>query len=136
VALAGCLLAAGIAIGALITRSGGPAQRRETVTLRALLPGQGAERAAAQMSDGRMRLAVSHLPVLDANHYYEMWLMNTRTNLVAVASFRVSANGSAELEVPIPVAASRFHFLDISVQDISEGSSHSADSVLRAPLPS
>jgi hypothetical protein len=130
----GLLLAGGIAIGVAIERPGSPSG--PTVVLHALVGGQNAERAVARMTTGgRMVLTVERLPPTGAGSFYELWLMNSLHNLVAVASFRVGADGRAELNVPLPVPASRYRYLDISLQQSSAGPAHSGDSVLRAPIP-
>ena len=82
-----------------------------------------------------MLLTVEHLPVTAPGHFYELWLMNSTSDLVSVASFNVDAHGRAQLSVPLPVSASRYHFLDISLQQAAAGPAHSGDSVLRAPIP-
>jgi anti-sigma-K factor RskA len=128
------LLGAGIAIGVVIERPGSPSG--PTVVLHALAGGQSAERAVARMTPGgRMVLSVQRLPPTGPDSYYELWLMNSLHDLVAVASFRVGADGRAELNVPLPVPASRYRYLDISLQQSSAGPAHSGDSVLRAPIP-
>jgi anti-sigma-K factor RskA len=128
------LLGAGIAIGVAIERPGGPGG--PTVVLHGLAGGQSTERAVARMTpDGRMVLSVQRLPPTGPNSYYELWLMNSLHDLVAVASFRVGADGRAELDVPLPVAASHYRYLDISLQQSAAGPAHSGDSVLRAPIP-
>ena len=133
-ASAALLLGAGIGIGVLIERPGSAAG--PTVVLHALT-GPSAARATARMtSGGRMLLAVDHLPSTAPGRFYELWLMNSDRDLVSVASFRVGANGRAQLNVPLPVAAGRYHYLDISLQQATAGPAHSGDSVLRAPIPS
>ncbi len=128
------LLGAGIGIGVLIERpgsAGGP-----TVVLRAVA-GPSSEQATARMtSGGRMVLTVDHLPATAPGRFYELWLMNSDSDLVSVASFRVGSDGKAQLNVPLPVSAARYHYLDISLQHAAAGPAHSGDSVLRAPVPS
>jgi len=128
------LLGAGIGIGVLIERPGSPSG--PTVLLRALAGGPSSDLAVARMTaGGRMVLNVKRLPPTGPGYFYELWLMNSRHDLVAVASFRVGADGQAELDVPLPAPASRYHYLDISLQQSSAGPAHSGDSVLRAPIP-
>ncbi len=128
------LLGAGVGIGVLIERpgtSGGP-----TVVLHALAGTSSSEQAVARMTaGGRMVLTVEHLPATGPGDFYELWLMNSTSSLVSVASFRVGANGRAELDVPLPVAASHYRYLDISLQQAAAGPAHSGDSVLRAAIP-
>jgi len=127
------LLGAGIGIGVLIERPGSPSG--PTVVLRALAGRPSSDLAVARMaSGGRMVLSVKRLPPTGPGGFYELWLMNSVHDLVAVASFRVGADGQAELDVPLPVSASRYRYLDISLQQSSAGPAHSGDSVLRAPI--
>lgn len=128
------LLGAGIGIGVLVERpgsAGGP-----TVVLHALA-GPSSEQATARMtSGGRMVLTVDHLPSTAPGRFYELWLMNSASDLVSVVSFRVGSDGKAELNVPLPVSAARYRYLDISLQHAASGPAHSGDSVLRAAVPS
>jgi hypothetical protein len=133
-ALAACLLlAAGVVIGIAIERGSG-SQDRPSILLRPL-QGSTSDSATAQASAGRLKLNVARLPRLGAGRYYELWLMSSKTSLVALASFRVARNGTAALEVPLPVSPGRFRYLDISVQSITGGAGHSNESVLRGPSP-
>jgi anti-sigma factor RsiW len=128
------MLGAGIGVGVLIERPG--ATSGPTVILRALAGNAALDRAQARMTAGghRMVLNVEHLPATAPGEFYELWLMNDARSLVAVASFRVGAGGRAELEVPLPVAASGYRYLDISLQRATAGPAHSGDSVLRAAI--
>ncbi len=128
------LLGAGIGIGVLIERPGTTAGA--TAVLRPLA-GPSSEQATARMTPGgRMILSVAHLRPTAPGRFYELWLMNSTTDLVSVASFRVGSDGRAELNVPLPVSAAHYRFLDISLQQASAGPAHSGNSVLRAAIPS
>jgi len=128
------LLGAGIGIGVLIERPASPSG--PTVVLHALAGAAPSERALARMTPGgRMVLSVERLPPTGPGSFYELWLMTNLHDLVAVASFRVGADGRAELDVPLPVSPARYRYLDISLQRSSAGPGHSGDSVLRAPIP-
>jgi anti-sigma-K factor RskA len=128
------LLAVGIAIGAAIEHHDS-APASQTVVLRAIGVQSTGGAAVAHTRAGRLSLDVRGLPTLDGRHFYELWLMNSDSSLVALASFRVRANGTAELEVPLPVSASLFRYLDVSLQSVGGGPRHSGDSVLRGALP-
>ena len=127
------LLAIGVGIGVLVERPGSSAG--PTVALQPLGGASSARASARMTAGGRMLLTVEHLPVTAPGRFYELWLMNSTSDLVSVASFRVGSDGRAELNVPLPVSASRYHFLDISLQQAAAGPAHSGDSVLRAPIP-
>ena len=68
-----------------------------------------------------------------AGTYYELWLMNTATDLVSLGSFRAPASGNVSLTVPLPESPSRFHYFDISVERADGDPGHSGLSVMRAP---
>jgi len=127
-------LGAGIGIGVLIERPASPTG--PTVVLHALAGRPSAAEALARMTPGgRMLLSAEHLPATPPGEFYELWLMNNRRSLVAVASFRVGSGGRAQLDVPLPAAPAHYRYLDISLQQAAAGPAHSGDSVLRAPIP-
>jgi anti-sigma-K factor RskA len=129
------LLAVGVGIGVLIERPATPTGT--AVVLHSLGGRSPSERATARMTaSGRMTVSVEDLPATGPHRFYELWLMNSRTSLVAVASFRVDAAGRAELDVPLPVSPSGYRYLDISLQQADAGPAHSGNSVLRAPIRS
>jgi anti-sigma factor RsiW len=128
------LLGIGIGVGVLIER---PGATTGAIVVLHPLSGPSSEQATARMtSGGRMVLTVDHLPSTAPGRFYELWLMNSTSDLVAVASFRVGSDGRAQLNVPLPVSAARYRYLDISLQQAAAGPAHSGDSVLRAAIPS
>ena len=102
------------------------------------LPGTPTDsQATATMSGPRhMTVVVDRLPVTSSPHYYALWLMTSRSDLVRVATFRVDAHGRARLSLSLPVAATRYRYLDISLQRAGDGGQISAHSLARAPIPS
>ncbi|MFN8162163.1 MAG: anti-sigma factor [Solirubrobacterales bacterium] len=65
--------------------------------------------------------------------YYEMWLMNSASDLVSLGSFRVPTSGKATITVPLPEDPGRYHYFDISVERNDGDPGHSGVSVMRAP---
>ena len=71
----------------------------------------------------------------DAGHVYELWLMDSTRDLIAVATFRVSASGHAQVSLPLPTSPSHFRYLDVSLQPLDGTALHSSRSVLRGRTP-
>jgi anti-sigma-K factor RskA len=84
----------------------------------------------------RISISVLHLPPTDRRHHYELWLMTSPSDLVAVGSFRVSGAGRAEMSASLPAAPQRYRYLDISLQPDGAGTAISSTSLLRGPTSS
>ena len=57
--------------------------------------------------------------------------MSSTSRLVPVASFRVGADGHAQVRVPLPADPTAYRYFDVSRQVAGAGTAHSADSILR-----
>lgn len=115
--------------------AGSLAARGPSVVLAPLGPAAGSERAVAVMpAPGQMVLRVADLSPSPPGTFYELWLMTDRSRLVPVAAFRVGDNRRAQLVLRLPDDPRRYTYLDISVQRVGAGTSHSGDSVLRGRL--
>jgi anti-sigma-K factor RskA len=122
--------ACGFGLGALLT--GGDSTRpAPAIILRPLEPTAGEEATVAMPAPGEMLFTAEGLPNLEAGQYYEIWLMSSTSRLVPVASFRVGADGHAQVRVPLPADPSSYRYFDVSRQVVGAGTGHSADSVLR-----
>jgi anti-sigma-K factor RskA len=131
-ALAALLVVAalGFGLGALLT-GGGSTKTAPTLVLRPLEPTAGEEATVAMPAPGEMLFTAEGLPALEAGQYYEIWLMSSTSKLVPVASFRVGADGHAQVRVPLPADPTSYRYFDVSRQVAGAGTEHSADSVLR-----
>jgi anti-sigma-K factor RskA len=89
--------------------------------------------SARLVGSDRLRVDVRGLAPSGARRYYELWLMTDARRLVALGSFPVGRSGSAGVTVPLPVPASRYHYVDVSLQPVGGGPGHSSVSVLRGP---
>jgi hypothetical protein len=91
----------------------------------------GATGTAALLDGGRrLRLDVSGLPDPHGGAY-EVWLYNS----VIDAHSLVSEKGTnVKLDLKLPANASRWHFVDISLEPADGNPNHSGDSVLRVAL--
>lgn len=132
------LLGAGVGIGVLIDgdgSGGAPGADGPAIALAPLGSAPVSTSASARMTGpNRMLLTIEDLPPAPAGSYYEAWLLNDPDDLVPVASFSVGADGRAVVEVPLPAAADRYRYLDVSLQRVDGGTEHSSDSVLRGAL--
>ncbi|HEX5713487.1 MAG TPA: anti-sigma factor [Solirubrobacterales bacterium] len=125
----------GGAAGALLAGgdgSGGEAPA-PALTLQPLSSGSAASGEVAMPAPDEMVLTVTDLPPSQQGQYYELWLLDGDEQTVPVASFRVGADGTASLRVPLPADPAAFRYFDVSRQHAAEGTEHSADSVLRGP---
>ena len=59
--------------------------------------------------------------------------MTSPRKLVPLASFRVGMRGTARLTLQLPAAESSYRYVDVSLQSVSAGTAHSAQSVRRGP---
>ncbi|MDO8188509.1 anti-sigma factor [Conexibacter sp. JD483] len=130
------LLVAGAGAGALLERGRDSSVTRGPEV--ALAPfgraPAGASANARMVAPNRMRLSVEDLPPSPAGSYYEAWLLDGPGRVVPVAAFSVGPDRRAVVEVPLPAAADRYRFLDISLQHVGAGTAHSGDSLLRGAL--
>jgi anti-sigma-K factor RskA len=132
-ALAAALLVGGGA-GALLAGGDDEASRpAAALTLGPLAPASQASGEVAMPKPDEMVLTVHDLPPSRRGQYYELWLLDGAAQTVPVASFRVGPSGSASLRVPLPANPARYRYFDVSRQRASQGTEHSADSVLRGP---
>jgi anti-sigma-K factor RskA len=120
----------GFGVGVLLTGNDS-SHAAPTIVLRPLQPTSGEEATVAMPAPGEMLFHAEGLPVLRPGQYYEIWLMSSTARLVPVASFRVGADGRAQVRVPLPADPAAYRYFDVSRQQVDEGTAHSADSVLR-----
>jgi anti-sigma-K factor RskA len=137
-ALASVLLALGVAAGLLLAGDGGGGEvsAGRVVVLAPVEPADdGAEGTATLASTGsRATVRLRGLPPSEPGQFYELWLLNTVEDMVALGSFSVPASGAIDVTVPLPGDAGRFAALDLSVEPDDGDPAHSTVSVLRAPL--
>lgn len=78
-------------------------------------------------------VTVSGLEPLPDGGYYELWMLNSPDDLVSMGSFRVGADGSATVKLPVAADPASFKFFDVSAEPGDGKPGHSGVSVLRAP---
>jgi anti-sigma-K factor RskA len=146
VALAACvaLLAAGAGAGLLAGELGGGPQEPDpavtagaeparSVTL-AALPARPDAHGVAAVSRGAVSVRVGGLAPTRGQGFCEVWLLNAPDDLVSLGTFRVGADGTARVRLPVAVDPGRFRFLDVSVEPADGDPAHSGRSVLRAEV--
>ena len=137
-AFAVVLLALGVAAGILAggRADEGAVSAGRIVTLAPVEPGEeGAEGTATLAAAGdRATVSLRGLPPSEPGQFYELWLLNTVDDMVALGSFSVPASGALDVTVPLPADAGRFGALDLSLEPDDGDPAHSTISVLRAPL--
>ena len=90
--------------------------------------------AQLENSGEKIRIRVNGLQPNQAGDFYEAWLMDPKNGLVSIGSFKVGDDGSAEIDVPVPVDPKSFPIVDISLEPSDGAPAHSGKSVLRAEL--
>ncbi len=77
-------------------------------------------------------VTVSGLKPTDRDGYYEMWLMNSDSDLVSAGGFRVGSDGRANVTVPMPAKMDDYRYFDISLEQAKGPPGHSGTSVARS----
>ena len=90
-----------------------------------------AARGTASLDGRRLTLTVSGLP--QPTGLYEVWLYNDEIDAVPVTTFHTAG---ATVKVKLPAAASRYRYIDVSLEPQDGNPNHSGDSILRVPLGS
>ena len=90
-----------------------------------------AERGGGRVTvtDEGVTIVVRDLP--DPEGAYQVWLYDS---IVQAKSLGTITDGGGRVETTLPPDASRYRFLDVSLEPADENPNHSGDSVLRAPL--
>ena len=83
---------------------------------------------------GELELRIAGLAATDTRDFYEAWLMSSGSRLVALGSFRVGADGTARVRVPLGVDPRAFRYLDVSLEPADGNPGHSGASVLRGDI--
>ena len=137
-AMGGAVAAAAAAVVIALVVTAGDEPAGESLTLTAL-PESGLEAsgtATLGSPGGEATVELDGLAPSREGEFYELWLLNDTDDLVSLGSFRVDADGTTEVELPMPVDPSEYGFVDISVEPDDGDASHSGDSVLRGPIQS
>ena len=131
------LLALGVGVGLLVgDRDDGAGAGGREVALAPVEPLGGSASGTATFAsrDGNAKVRLTGLPPSRNGEFYELWLVNTPDDLVALGSFKVPESGQIDVTVPVPGDPDRFAAIDVSVEPGDGNPAHSKRSVLRAPL--
>jgi len=121
----------------LVNRDGSssPSRSRANPTAEVALQAVGAQPARGEVSmsgtgASRTMVVSTNLPPTKADSFYEVWLLDTRTNgMVAVGV--LPSSGTANFTLPSHLV-SRYNAVDLSLQPDNGVPTHSNQSVLRA----
>lgn len=131
------LLAFGVGAGTLLTSGGGDDAGGRRVALAPVGKAARQARATARLDGNTLHLSVRGLPRAPDGDFYEVWMLRSPTDLVAMGTFTVGRDGTARVDLPITASAERFPILDVSLERPDGDPAHSGDSVLRSrPLVS
>ncbi|MGK2956288.1 MAG: anti-sigma factor [Solirubrobacterales bacterium] len=130
------ILVAGVLIGTQldgsdVDTSGEPGQTLALDSLGEAPAGASGKVVLASSTEEAVTLDVSGLKPTDGGEFYELWLLGSEGELVALGSFRVEPDGDSEIEVPLPVNPGDYEYFDVSIQPDNGDPDHSGRSVLR-----
>ena len=132
---AAAALAAGVVIGVVLDGDDSQPDSTGSSVPIALQPiGSDAPGARGELTVGpgdRADLEVSDLPANDRD-YYEIWLLGD-DGLVSLGSFRVTGDGTADVQLTLPVDPGAYNSFDVSREPEDGDPAHSGDSILRGP---
>lgn len=139
-ALATLLLAIGVGAGLLIdvNEGGGSPDGSADLVLNRIDDGPAGAHGDVLLagSEQRATLEIGGLDPSDDGRFYELWLLDDDGRMIALGSFRVGADGEAEVDLPLPVEPERYQYFDVSLQEDNGDPAHSGVSVLRGPTSS
>jgi anti-sigma-K factor RskA len=130
VALAVALLALGVGAGAWLDRDPAPAGGLALRPVGSLEP---AASGRVTVAGDTARVRMSRLTPTADGQFYELWLLGEDGRLIGLGSFRVGADGKADIDIPLPVDPGAFEYFDISLEPPDGDPGHSGQSVLRGP---
>jgi anti-sigma-K factor RskA len=125
------LLVAGLGLGSWLSSSGDAGDGGQVIALDAIGDGDGSGRVLLASDNSGATLEVSGLAPSADDDFYELWLLTPPAELVSLGSFRVGADGSGTVSMPLPADLEDFEFLDVSVEPLDGDPGHSSVSVLR-----
>jgi anti-sigma-K factor RskA len=85
-------------------------------------------------ASGDAELQASGLRPNGTHEHYEAWLADRGGRMVPMGSFRVGADGKAEVHMTVDADLATFAFVDVSVEPDGGPPTHSGASILRARL--
>lgn len=137
-ALAVLLVATGVVVGSVVGAGGDGSSPVAALTMSRIDDGPSGAHGTVELASGERRatVAVGGLDPSGDDRFYELWLLDEDGRMIALGSFPVGDDGSAEVELPIPVPPARYAYFDLSLQEDNGDPAHSGVSVLRGPTSS
>lgn len=128
------LAAAAVATAAVVLPSGGSgtATSGHVLALRPL--GSTSGRATLTLIGDKAVLRAAGMPPSGPHDFYEAWLADDRGRMVSMGAFRVHADGTASVSMPVAVDVGQYDLVDVSLEPDDGDPAHSATSVMRARL--
>ena len=114
-------------------RSDPPPPAATALLLRPVAGGGGAAELVVHAS-GDAELQASGLRPNGTHEHYEAWLADRGGRMVPMGSFRIGADGKADVHMTVDADLADFAFVDISVEPDDGPPTHSGTSVLRGRL--
>jgi hypothetical protein len=111
-----------------------PAPPPTTLALRPLPGVPGRAQLTLNGAGTEAELRAAGLPPSGTHDYYEAWLADDRGRMVSMGTFRVGADGRADVHMEVAVDVSRYALVDVSLEPDDGNPAHSDRSVLRARL--
>jgi anti-sigma-K factor RskA len=110
-----------------------PPPAATALILRPVAGGKGAAELVVRAS-GDAELQASGLRPNGKREHYEAWLADRGGRMVPMGSFRIGADGKADVHMTVDADLANFAFVDISVEPDDGPPTHSGASVLRGLL--
>jgi anti-sigma-K factor RskA len=135
----GSAVALAVVVAGVIVLSGAgrpsdpPPPVATALTLRPVGGAGGAGEIVVRAS-GDAELQASGLRPNGTHEHYEAWLADRGGRMVPMGSFRVGADGKADVHMTVDADLAAFAFVDVSVEPDGGPPTHSGTSVLRANL--
>lgn len=127
------LLAGVIVVWSTGTRSDPAPPVATALLLRPVAGGGGAAELVVHAS-GDAELQASGLRPNGTHEHYEAWLAERGGRMVPMGSFRIGADGKADVHMTVDADLADFAFVDISVEPDDGPPTHSGTSILRGNL--
>jgi anti-sigma-K factor RskA len=132
VALA-AVVAGVIVLSGIGSPSDPPPPAATALLLRPVAGGEGAAELVVHAS-GEAELQASGLRPNGTHEHYEAWLADRGGRMVPMGSFRIGADGKADVHMTVDADLANFAFVDVSVEPDDGPPTHSGTSVLRGLL--
>jgi anti-sigma-K factor RskA len=129
-------LAAVVAGVIVLSGAGRPTDPPPVATALTLRPvaGSGGAGEIVVRASGDAELQANGLRPSRTHEHYEAWLADRGGRMVPMGSFRVGADGKADVHMTVDADLATFAFVDVSVEPDGGPPTHSGTSVLRANL--